>query len=403
MRHPSRRLRGADLTLIAQQLWPGLEGPDFLASTGPAPAGWVPLEEYAVATWRGRAIMVLPSGPALAARALTDYALLRPRSRRLLRRAWAGALSMGLPTARVALHARRGSEGRTALAHAAGALGRAGAVTAAMSVRRTANRKALLHLLTDEGKTVGFAKLAWNPATAQAVTAETRALAAFASDEAAPHPRMPGVLAAGEANGFPYLLTTPLPPRIRRANPAPTLAEYAAVAGPVRTGRATSSAHVRALRSRLDGLLGAGEAQHAAGAVGALLARIEEADLLVPIGTRWHGDFSPWNAGRDEAGRLWLWDLENSHPDALFGLDIVHWHASVLRAAAGLEGILGPPGVEAAARDQLAAAGLDEPQRRLLHAVYRAEIALRALEAGRSDGWGAVWVTPEEVRQIASP
>lgn len=417
MHHRSRPLAEADRATIAEQLWPGLDGPDFRVSTHPASAGWVLLAVHAVVTWRGQAIMVLPISPTLAARSLTEYSHLRPRSRRLLRRLWAGAIRLSLPIAtnRIALHARAGTEAatrRTTLAHAAAVIPRAEYLVAAMSVRRTANRKALLHLISDQGETVGFAKLAWNPGSSAAIRTEAKALASFSHNGSSGRSslvRVPEVILSEEVNGFPVLITAPLPARIHRlsTNGAPSVGEYREVAGDLRSGAPASSAHIRTLRQRIDLIrreVAADPApvRRAAQQVADLLERVEQAEGRLEIGSRWHGDLSPWNVGRDEGGVLWCWDLENGHADALFGLDIVHWHFSRLRAAGGLRATLARPGVVEGAHNDLVAAGLDRHQRQIVHAAHRVEVATRALEMGCADGWARVWVGPSGVIQLAT-
>lgn len=398
----------SELALVAEQLWPGLGGPDLRVSAGRSgDSAWVPIERHGLALWRGRAGMVLPEDRRIAARSLAHYARLRPRRRRLIRRVWTALIASGVRGlwGSIALEARNGSHAihtRTVVRDLREQWG-ATECSVAMSVRRTANRKALLQVVDGAGDTIGFAKLGWNEISSCGIRAEREALDQL--DGGSESFRVPRVLRESEVNGFPYLLVEPLPDEIRRvgvdSREPPSSSEFAEISPTVRWARPGETAHVRRLVERISVL---GDTLGASGGVtelGSLLGDVVSDARLMPVVARWHGDFAFWNVGRTPDGILWCWDFENSENDALLGLDVMHWHASRLRRLSGPLGLADATALRREAESDLRDCGLDEDQRVMVHRIYIAEIAARGLEMAASDGWDSVWATPGEIEQIA--
>lgn len=395
--------RASELALVAEQLWPGLgdDGYRVLAEPSGDPE-WRVLEQHWVVWWRGRAVMVLPLERRAASRCLSKYSRLRSPQRGMERRLWAAFVALGAPRLRgsIILEARQGvadTEACTVLSVLREVLGRSD-LDFAMSVRRTANRKALLHLVGAGGATVGFAKLAWNEISSRGVLAEAQALGK--RNGGTDLLRTPRVLLESETNGYPFVLLEPLPEDVRRmgvqASEQPSRDELVAIAPVVRRAAASETAHFRQLRERLR-MLGGPQLE----GVADLLAVIESANQPVPVVSQWHGDFAYWNAGRTSDGTLWCWDFENAGTDVPLGLDVLHWHASQLRTLRGAVGLSDARALRHAAVGQLEALGVDDENLGVIHRVYILETIVRALEMATSDGWATVWATPTELSCMA--
>jgi hypothetical protein len=239
-------------------------------------------------------------------------------------------------------------------------------------------RKPVLQVVASGG-VVAYAKVAWNTVTAANVAAEHRALVALAA-EADPALSGPEPIGMLDHRGYPVLLTRPMPPALRRFDPArdaldPAIARVVGRLAPPSAGDDPIGGR---LRSRLH-----------ATADGSLAAVASEATVLVEaIGSRamplpagaWHGDWSPWNLGWVH-DRLWAWDCEYCRTDVPVGLDVPHFafQRRFIGAREPLERAF------AEARDTTAEAlsrlGYAPADRATIHAVHVAELALRYLEA----------------------
>lgn len=397
----------ADLALIAEQIWPGLDGPDLrvVGVPGDDPQ-WSLLEAHRVLLWRGVAGMVLPSGRRAASRCLVEHARLRPTHRRIERSIWGALVGLGAPGTRGAIGLEvRGDalprSPRTVVQVLRDELGRDD-LAVAMAVRRTANRKAVLQVVDSSGATLGFAKLGWNEISSRGVHAESNALRQRRGG--VDSLRTPRVLLDGKANGFPFVLMEPLPSKLRRigvnSSEGPSAQEFAAVAPVTRHDIPANTGHIRRLRKRLSAL-DCVERFESYSALLALLEVVEQESCLMPVGAGWHGDFAYWNVGRAPDGTLWCWDFENAEEDALVGLDVLHWHASRLRTLSGPAGLSDGLRVRRDGALDLHALGLDEHQIKVVHRLYVVEIVARTLEMVATDGWDAVWASPGELDQVA--
>ena len=391
-----------ELGLVGDQLWPGCHPPDYLISDGrKLPSGWVEIESHRIMGRRGRADLIIPLSNSVAARALPSYSHLRPIPTRIPRLAAAAALGSRLirPRRTIVLAAREGVNATITpvLSQLSESLG--SDLSAVMHVRRTANRKALLQLVDGKGITVGFAKIARDAMTSQYVRNEAAALRLFDGGDALV--RTPRLIAEGEARGYPYVVTEPLPFNIRAvrgdSGGAPSIAEYASIAPISRWAVASQTEHVRGLRVRSSSLDGIAAPAHLE-PLTELLDYIDSVPIQMPVAERFHGDLSFWNVGRTPSGTLWCWDFEGTENDALAGLDIVHWYASRRRAREGVRGLRDRPGILADSSPTLTAFGIASANSTaLVFSLYIAEIVTRTLEMAAADGWSHVWCGPADV------
>jgi hypothetical protein len=199
-------------------------------------------------------------------------------------------------------------------------------LVAVIGVRHGANGKATLQLFDPRGNSVGYAKLAWNEATSAYVRAEGEALRSVVL--ASSGVKVPQVLAEGVVGGdLPFLVTKPLPRGARRLRAEDLSLSILAGLFPVlRRDRPAMTGQfqrvVARLRSAQQSVMRDDELYAAATE---LVDRLIATDVEVPVLARWHGDLVPWNAAREDDGTIWLWDWESSEPDAVAGLDVLHW------------------------------------------------------------------------------
>lgn len=403
----SGRIPAAELALIAEQLWPGISGSDVrVTASASRDPQWVVIERHSIAVWRGRVGMLLPKRRLTAARALLQYGRLRPKSRWFLRVIWALIICIGPSGLRgtIALEARRGSSANEVTTVMRDVADRRGAqpVSALMSVRRTANRKALLQVVDGKGGTIGFVKASWNANSADGVRAEIEALCLLRGGSGMV--RVPKVLHEASVNGFPYVFIEALPGNIGRSPTGPggmpSPDERSSFAPVVRWAPPGETAHVKNLMARVIRLSALVEAD-VVNRARQMLESIAREARSMPVVALWHGDLSFWNTGRTPDGTFWCWDFENSEGDALEGLDILHWHASELRKGDGAKAFTDPERLRKAAEADLQTAGLGKWEQDVIHRVYLTEIIVRALEVATCDGWEAVWATPAEIASIA--
>lgn len=393
------------LDLLVQQLWlPAVRTGDARVVVNPKrEAGWVDAESYWVLPSARRPRLLVPAGPrAATAGALANYRGLRTPAPRAARTLGASVSRAGLRVARdrLVVQMRPGAaaaEGLLPLGMLARALGRP-RVYAALGVRTGANRKATLQLVDDRGGPVGYAKLAWSPATRRLVETETAALRHPAPDDSAS--RMPALLASGQIGDRPYLLTQPLPLSVRSprrdAAPAPAPRELAALGAPDRRDTVTRTGQFRALRERLTTL---SPGRELGGLMHTLADRLATAPGEVPVTARWHGDLVPWNTARDADDLLWCWDWESSERDAVAGMDALHWTVSQRRARAAFGPHTLPEALEHC-RVQLWAAGLPRRDWPLVAGVYALTTAERTAALAADSGWASVWIDRDRLARL---
>ena len=396
---------------LVEQLWaPVLASGDIRIRAGRPGSdhphdGWHDVETYLALPSVASATMLLPTtSRTLLAHSLLNFRRLRerrPRAQRALL-GWSATAGLPLPfpTIRVQARAPRGERPDLPTEQVARALGLP-RVHASLGVRTGANRKTTLQLVDDAGSPVGFAKVAWDPASAVAVTREADVLADLAggTDDL----RTPRLLARGSWHGHPYLVSEPLPPSSRRPDPAllPSAQELFALCPIGRHDVLDRTGQLTALRSRIESLRGATAETALLAELTTLLDRV--ADVDVPVAARWHGDLTAWNCARDEHDRLWCWDWESTEPDAAAGLDAVHWAATNLTLRGRRYGAALLTEAADAAAAALTAAGHSPAGRAAVPVLYVATLVERAVAlAVGNGGWDDGWLSRSEALELVA-
>jgi hypothetical protein len=391
------------------QLWRGpVDAGSARLVIDPEPSPlWEDVEDYWVVPSPERARILIPRGPSVVtSAAFLSYRGLRSNRVNAARTLLGAVARLGMPPAlhRVAVQRRVAAQapagGRTAalpLEALAATLGQ-DRLYAAIGIRLGDNRKPTLQLFTPAGLPAGYAKLAWDEASAKAITAESAALAEVGGGTGPM--RAPRLIGTGHWQGFPYLITEPLPSRVRAVRGrvrVPTPQELFALSPVNRTDSLCSTAHYAALTRRVEALGGSGDHGLADAAAG-LAALLAERNAKVAVAARWHGDLVPWNTAREPGGQLWCWDWESSERDAAAGLDALHWMLNVRRQAEGATPaeLLMPALADAG--PFLRAAGTPLAAWADVAGVYSLAVAERAWSlALRNGGWSAASISRGEV------
>ena len=431
MRNPLREQRivsgggTSPLDTLVEQLWrlPVAAGHVRVvlnpAADTSAGTEWRELESYWVLPSASRARLLIPlATPQVTAASLLQYRSLRrgkvntarillgslarlgfrPVLHRLSVQERVGAVRAqeALPLAAVASSLRGG-----------GTVGSAGqnsgaGLFASIGIREGDNRKPTLQLVDGAGKPAGYAKLAWNESSSEFVRTEIGALRAVGASTGPV--RAPALLAVGTLGEFPFLVTEPLPLDVRAVRgrvKGPTPQELFALCPVSRVGALSGTEHFQALGHRLAALDPA-SVPALAQALARLAELLQTRDPVLPVADRWHGDLVPWNTARDSGGRLWCWDWESCEPDAVAGLDAVHWMFSVRRERG--EGPMAANLLQAMvdAGPFFEAAGVSRAAWPVLAGVYAMVVAERAWTlAVHNGGWASSWISvPELVGMI---
>lgn len=397
------------LAHLEEQLWrPAVRTGDARLSLSPATGGWREAEAYLVLPTLSRATMLLPAGPRAATTgALLNYRGLRRPAQNLQRATLGAAARTGvrLPFPRLAVQVRGvpgvpGPEPVLPLALLAAQTG-SGRLHASIGIRTGANRKATLQLVDDAGVPAGFAKFAWNDERADDLARERRALEQAQGSDSA---RTPPLLATGSYYDWPFIVTAPLPSSSRGVRgdvPPPNPQELYGVCPLVRWSAVAATGQFAALRRRVDALPAGRLPGDLLGRLRRLVDAVAARGEEIPVTSRWHGDLTPWNLARDGDGVLWCFDWESSEPDAVAGLDALHWELTV-RTERGAR--LGRDLLREAYRDAapfLVAAGVPRAAWPSVLAVYAATLSERACALGAgTGGWEESWVLPSELTEV---
>jgi hypothetical protein len=269
---------------------------------------------------------------------------------------------------------------------------------AAMGVRRPdPNHKPTLQVFDTTGRPRGYAKIGWNDATRALVRAEARALRELAAAGPAglsAAMTVPRLLAASEWQGLAVAVVEPLPADIRGVDPAepPAVDAMLALARSV-SGQPAGQNSGRGVASGTrmpfgdspfaERLLRGAEASGFSGAVRVVTAlRERDRGMVLEFGG-WHGDWVPWNLGRD-GRRLVVWDWEHRGYGVPVGFDLVH---QGFQSALTLEG-RDAAGAVAAAEGLLERypLGLGRVERRLVVDAYLVELWLRTWRLAEGGG-----------------
>ena len=186
-----------------------------------------------------------------------------------------------------------------------------------------ANRKTVIQVLSGEGKTLGFAKVARSPLARELVVNEARTLRFL--DGRLSTVMLPRVLLDHCTTDWHLLLLSPLPTsliRTRRPGRVPSKQMHEVFeVGKVRQGEMDS--HLQTLEGRALSHVprDSRAALRFASAVSAL--RDESVGRVIDLGS-WHGDWGPWNmaSGRRAVA---VWDWERFSTDTPRGLDELHF------------------------------------------------------------------------------
>jgi hypothetical protein len=370
------------------------------AAAGSLPAGYERAEQLAqLPSGPGRSFLVSLAERRGAASALTSYNALRSGRKRVVRRVLGAALRTGLaqPLLRTkidigvrsaATAEQRAADLLTQHLNQVCAAVRPGAAPLVVAIGGGGGpyRKPVLQVFSAAGTPLGFVKVGWNDWTRDGVRREAAALRAC---ETRPLGfGVPKLLDLSDWNGLTLLATAPLPDQVRGiglAAPVPdaSLLREISQLSAVVAGSLTDSPWWRGLRSRIR--------QNVTDPFSrAVLERIAgqlEAGyggVVLEYGFC-HGDFVPWNLAR-LGERLYVWDWENSAPDAPLGFDAVHYHFQV--AFVGRRLPLGEATALAArsARPVLHELGVAPGHCGLLAVLHLTELFLRHEEARSAAG-----------------
>jgi hypothetical protein len=197
-------------------------------------------------------------------------------------------------------------------------------VAIAMSVGSVrANRKPVLHVVTPDGVTLGFAKLALSPLARELVRAEATNLRLLAGHDFE-HLELPEVIHHGPWQEHELLVMTALHAPLRRrhgrdALPVQAMVELASLGG--------SSTLPLAESPWFGGVVAAAAETNDSSArrFERLLERLADHSGEEPVRFgSWHGDWGPWNmvwAGK----RVRLWDWERFTQGVPYALDALHY------------------------------------------------------------------------------
>jgi hypothetical protein len=371
------------------------------AAAGSLPAGYERTEQLAeLPSAPGRSFLVSLATRQGAASALTAYNALRSGRRRVVRRALGTALRTGLAQplirTRIDIGVRSGTTAEQLAAdllteqlRAVCDAGRPGSTTplvVAIAGGEGPYRKPVLQVFSATGTALGFVKVGWNEWTREGVRREAAALRACQSRPVTFG--VPELLGLFDWHGLCLLVTAPLPDQVRGTgmnDPLPevsVLREVSRLSDPV-AGPVAASAWWRGLCSRIRQNVTDPSSRVV---LERMVSQLEASHGGVQLDFGFcHGDFVPWNLatlGR----RLYVWDWENSAPDAPLGFDAVHYHFQVNFVGRGLP--LGEAVALAAqsARPALVELGVPPAHCGLLAALHLAELFVRHEQARGTAG-----------------
>lgn len=395
------------LDSLVEQLWKSPVGSgDFRVVTSPRRSNnWRDVERYWVLPSLAHPRMLIPRGNRrVTAAALLSYRAIRPFKTRIGRSGLGWAAACGLPPSLGTLSVQRRSNRSAAqalpLSEISSHFG-AAPIAAAIGIRLGDNRKPTLQLFDQRGEAVGYAKLAWNEASRRFIETERDTMASLAGGSG--HMRVPELLGEGIWDGYPFLISTPLPKDVQAVRghvDPPNPQELFSLCDVHRQGPVSETAHFTALGRRLA-LLPDNSGLNLRQSTNNVHRLLLERNECVPVSRIWHGDMAPWNMARDRSGLLWCWDWETSEADAVAGLDAWHWAVSVRREARGsfshsdwlAAGALASPYLEAAAIPRSAWPDVA--------AIYALVVVERAWNlANVNGGWTSSWLSPENLISV---
>ncbi len=321
-----------------QQLWgPALSSGAYRLDATASP-GWDTIRSFTVAPSPRNPRMFIEKAPRRAARAsLMSYPGLRTPRMQAAR--YAMAMTLASPGTRRHFSSFTLHRDRRATEFEHEPLTVAGSTLATdffchLGVRVGANSKPTAQLFDLKGQPLGYAKFSWDARTARDVLTEARRMRALEGISGAF--RTPRVLSSGESFGRPFVITQPLPSKVKQLQQHTELSidDLCSIAPRTRVDSPRSSRGLQLLADRLHALLPASLVRMPAQGLMSLIHGIRSNDAHVPIVSYDHGDLVPWNACRDDGGHLWVWDWESSIEDLPAGTDAIHWFVHSLHGPA---------------------------------------------------------------------
>lgn len=379
---------------LVSWLWPGQALVERGQGTEAARRSYVPLPSTS------RPTVLVPSTPRpVAAAVLRAYKPSAPlRTRTLLVAAAYGVRAGALSLHASPLHLRRTevATGEDIEEHLGRVLGQQVVVAPYTSPPR-ANRKPVLHVLTTEGRTLGFAKVAWNDLTDQLVLAESEALERLARSELK-DVSVPTLIDLGWFRGHPVLLQSAVRTTARQrpawARVVAAMEEVARVAGRQDEDLVSGSC-AAALRRRLQDLQ-----DHPSGReLLVLFERLHDAGCgrRVVVGAS-HGDWTPWNMAVTTRG-VALWDWERFSTGVPLGFDALHYQLQRNLVSRQERPDLGARQLLRDAPSTLAPFGVEAGSAPLVALLYLLQVGARLVsdrqaEAGARRGRIEQWLLP---------
>ena len=242
------------------------------------------------------------------------------------------------------------------------------------------NRKPILQVMSADGRTVCFGKIAVDEHTTRLVRNESEFLAnhkpeGFVVPELLAHDMWKG-------NEIALLSVLPLDQHHHAAHALELTAQIVleiAQLMPLSEREVISSEWWTAVRDRSAAHVGAPVAER-------LLACVDDVARQL-AGVRWtfgawHGDLTPWNAEWVD-GRLHIWDWERTGGPVPLGFDAIHAEFQVAHLRAGLPVADAADVVLTAQGPLLGQLGIAPHEHRVLVNCYQLELCLRLLDAAR--------------------
>jgi hypothetical protein len=247
-------------------------------------------------------------------------------------------------------------------------------------------RKPVLQVFSAAGTPLGFVKVGWNDWTRDGVRREAAALRACETRSLGFD--VPKLMGLSDWHGLDLLATAPLPGRVRGVSLAAPLPDASVLREISQLSAGSTGPLVRTrwwhgIRTRIQQNVTDPSSRRALERVTGQL-EADYGDISLEYGFC-HGDFVPWNLAR-LGERLYVWDWENSGPDAPLGFDAVHYHFQVAFVGRGLP--LGEATALAAqsARPVLRELGVPAAHCGLVAVLHLVELFLRHEEARSTAG-----------------
>ena len=275
-------------------------------------------------------------------------------------------------------------------------------ITSLALTPRRANRKPVLHVLDDTGRTVGWAKIGIDDLTRRLVEREGAVLEQLGG-EIEPNLHAPQVLHHGTWHALEVLVLSPLP-AVQTIMPSSRTLSRAMLALATSTSGDEPTdlepyADVLADRARDIARRASAANQNALERLRPILDTVRAACAAsaLPSGT-WHGDWTPWNCG-EIAGRVYLWDWERCAGSVPLGFDALHYRMQDALIRRRMPLLSAARHCTHTAPELLGRWGLPPRLAQLVAALYLIEIALRYVAddqraAGGLGGRIETWMIP---------